>query len=184
MVFEQVAVVGLPDDEWGEVVVAVVIGACGLVLYAAVSQTKLAPYKRPRHLVIVDDFPRNAMGKVQKAKIPRLCSTLVRERGLLEDICGGFGLSAKTTFASFATEAHLSTIDFFVETIQIIDWRWCKVIMQSTSARRYNGWSVALEANEESIADAYRLSEDYEMRSQNGSLKEILWVCNMDLLIS
>ena len=66
---QQIAVVGLPSDEWGEVVVAVVIGNVDWSSMQEVSQTKLAPYKRPRHLVIVDDFPRNAMGKVQKAKI-------------------------------------------------------------------------------------------------------------------
>ena len=66
---EQVAVVGLPNDEWGEVVVAVVIGDVQWSSIQEVSKAKLAPYKRPRHLLIVDDFPRNAMGKVQKSKL-------------------------------------------------------------------------------------------------------------------
>ena len=75
---DQVAVVGLPSDEWGEVVVAVVIGRTDWQRVEAVSKSKLAPYKRPKHLVIVDDFPRNAMGKVQKAKLRALVSeTLV-----------------------------------------------------------------------------------------------------------
>ena len=66
---EQVAVVGLPDDEWGEVVVAVVIGESSWDEIQQLCTEKLAPYKRPRHVVYVEDFPRNAMGKVQKAKI-------------------------------------------------------------------------------------------------------------------
>jgi malonyl-CoA/methylmalonyl-CoA synthetase len=66
---EQAAVVGLPSDEWGEVVVAVVIGHIDWQRVEAVSKSKLAPYKRPRHMLIVDEFPCNAMGKVQKAKL-------------------------------------------------------------------------------------------------------------------
>ena len=66
---EQVSVVGLPDDEWGEVVVAVVIGAADWNDVQRLCNDKLAPYKRPRHLVHVSEFPRNAMGKVQKSKI-------------------------------------------------------------------------------------------------------------------
>ena len=66
---EQVAVVGLPHDEWGEVVVAVVIGSASWTEVQRLCNAKLAPYKRPRHLVHVSEFPRNAMGKVQKSKI-------------------------------------------------------------------------------------------------------------------
>lgn len=66
---EQVAVVGLLDEEWGEVVVAVVIGNASWGDIQQVSKIMLAPYKRPKYLVQVQEFPRNAMGKVQKAKI-------------------------------------------------------------------------------------------------------------------
>ena len=66
---EQVAVVGFPNDEWGEVVVAVVIGEPSWDEVQQLCTEKLAPYKRPRHVIRVEDFPRNAMGKVQKAKI-------------------------------------------------------------------------------------------------------------------
>jgi malonyl-CoA/methylmalonyl-CoA synthetase len=65
---DESAVIGLPDPDLGEVVVAVVIadGALdeGAVLGACEA---LARYKRPRRLVVVDELPRNAMGKVQKA---------------------------------------------------------------------------------------------------------------------
>ena len=53
---QQIAVVGLPSDEWGEVVVAVVIGDVDWSSMQEVSQAKLAPYKRPKHLVNVEDF--------------------------------------------------------------------------------------------------------------------------------
>ena len=46
---QQIAVVGLPSDEWGEVVVAVVIGNVDWSSLQEASQAKLAPYKRPKH---------------------------------------------------------------------------------------------------------------------------------------
>ena len=66
---QEVAVVGIPDDEWGEAVVAVVIGDVTWDSVREWSLANLAPYKRPKKLVLVEDFPRNAMGKIQKAQI-------------------------------------------------------------------------------------------------------------------
>lgn len=69
-VFES-AVVGVPHADFGEAVVAVVVpreGAsvgAGDVLDAV--KHKLARYKQPKQVVIVDALPRNTMGKVQKA---------------------------------------------------------------------------------------------------------------------
>ena len=65
----EVAVVGIPDLEWGESVVAVVIGPILWTEVKSWADTHLAPYKRPKRLVKVDDFPRNAMGKIQKGRI-------------------------------------------------------------------------------------------------------------------
>jgi acyl-CoA synthetase (AMP-forming)/AMP-acid ligase II len=66
-----VAVVGLPDDRWGEVVCAVVVPASSeevpelAELRARCSA--LAPYKQPRRLVLVDQIPRTAAtGQVQR----------------------------------------------------------------------------------------------------------------------
>ena len=73
---KEVAVVGIPDVEWGESVVAVVIGTVVWSDIKAWSKANLAPYKRPRKLVLVEDFPRNAMGKVQKAKLRERLSNL------------------------------------------------------------------------------------------------------------
>ncbi|MCA9615772.1 MAG: AMP-binding protein, partial [Myxococcales bacterium] len=63
----EVAVVGLPDEDLGERIVAFVVGeADPETLIAAVSH-ELASHKRPREVRFVDALPRNAMGKVQKA---------------------------------------------------------------------------------------------------------------------
>jgi malonyl-CoA/methylmalonyl-CoA synthetase len=66
------AVIGVPHDDFGEAVVAVVVGT-GLDQATMLSQlrTRLAAYKLPKAIHIVGELPRNTMGKVQK--------TLLRE---------------------------------------------------------------------------------------------------------
>jgi malonyl-CoA/methylmalonyl-CoA synthetase len=65
------AVVGLPHPDLGEAVFAVLaaddpaVGASALTGIAP----HLARFKQPRAAVVVDDLPRNAMGKVQKAAL-------------------------------------------------------------------------------------------------------------------
>ena len=67
------AVVGLPDPEWGERVAAAVALAPGTALdldgLRAWARDRLAPYKLPTRLLVVEDLPRNAMGKVVKAEV-------------------------------------------------------------------------------------------------------------------
>jgi acyl-CoA synthetase (AMP-forming)/AMP-acid ligase II len=67
----QVAVVGEPDDRLGEVVVAHVVLAvpadAGALLDAC--RTRLAGYKVPRRIVVHEDLPRNAAGKVVKGEL-------------------------------------------------------------------------------------------------------------------
>jgi malonyl-CoA/methylmalonyl-CoA synthetase len=60
------AVVGVPHPDFGEAVVAVVIGQGDEGEMIAQCRFLLAPYKAPKRIVFVDDLPRNAMGKVQK----------------------------------------------------------------------------------------------------------------------
>ena len=62
------AVVGTPSDEWGEEVTAFVVSADAPSLDALRSflDDRLAPYKQPRRLHVIDALPRNALGKVQK----------------------------------------------------------------------------------------------------------------------
>jgi malonyl-CoA/methylmalonyl-CoA synthetase len=64
------AVVGVPHPDFGEGVVAVVVAKPGAMLDgpAIVAELKgrIANFKVPKHLFVVPDLPRNAMGKVQK----------------------------------------------------------------------------------------------------------------------
>ncbi|MFC3070387.1 malonate--CoA ligase [Phenylobacterium soli] len=64
------AVIGVPHPDFGEGVVAVVIGAPGARLDEAAliasARRDLAAYKTPKRVVFVDELPRNTMGKVQK----------------------------------------------------------------------------------------------------------------------
>ena len=70
------AVIGVPHPDFGEAVVAVISRTPGVELDAAAIvaalATQLAAFKRPKKIVIVDELPRNAMGKVQKADLRRL----------------------------------------------------------------------------------------------------------------
>jgi malonyl-CoA/methylmalonyl-CoA synthetase len=69
----QAAVVGKPDDDLGERIVAFVVAEEGA---SASSQeledfvaSMLAPHKRPREVHLIDELPRNEMGKVRKSEL-------------------------------------------------------------------------------------------------------------------
>jgi malonyl-CoA/methylmalonyl-CoA synthetase len=67
------AVVGVPHPDFGEGVTAVVVAEKGVALdEAAVMRAiegRLARYKAPKRVIFLDELPRNAMGKVQKAAL-------------------------------------------------------------------------------------------------------------------
>lgn len=65
------AVVGVADDEWGERVCAAIVVAPDRELgdVRAWAKQRLAPYKVPRQVLVVDHLPRNAMGKVTKPDV-------------------------------------------------------------------------------------------------------------------
>jgi fatty acid CoA ligase FadD36 len=69
---EEVAVVGAPDDDLGQRIVAYVVGHDiePSVLIDLVA-TALSVHKRPREIRVVTELPRNAMGKVQKGLLGR-----------------------------------------------------------------------------------------------------------------
>jgi malonyl-CoA/methylmalonyl-CoA synthetase len=70
------AVVGVEDPEWGERVSAAVVARDGMELtleaLRAWGRERLAVYKIPSRLLVVDTLPRNAMGKVTKPDVVRL----------------------------------------------------------------------------------------------------------------
>ena len=67
---QEAAVVGLPDQDLGQRIVAFVVGsernADELINYVAL---ELSVHKRPREVRFVDALPRNAMGKVVKKQL-------------------------------------------------------------------------------------------------------------------
>ena len=67
------AVIGAPDAEWGESVIAVIAPEPKARLteqdVLAALEGRLARFKQPRRVIFVDALPRNAMGKVQKTKL-------------------------------------------------------------------------------------------------------------------
>jgi fatty-acyl-CoA synthase len=72
-----VAVVGAPDERWGETPVAVVVAedpAAPPTLDELVEwcRSRLASYKKPTDLVVLDGLPRNAAGKVIKPALREL----------------------------------------------------------------------------------------------------------------
>ena len=71
----EAAVIGAPDEDLGERIVAFVVARAGtsprpeeLVDHVA---RLLAPHKRPRRVVLVAELPRNAMGKVRKTELAK-----------------------------------------------------------------------------------------------------------------
>jgi malonyl-CoA/methylmalonyl-CoA synthetase len=68
---DDAAVVGTPSDEWGERVTAYVTGrgVPDLATLRRFLADRLAPYKQPRLLHVVEALPRNVLGKVQKHRL-------------------------------------------------------------------------------------------------------------------
>jgi malonyl-CoA/methylmalonyl-CoA synthetase len=66
----EAAVIGVPDETWGDAVTACVVLRAGTTLaldeLRAWCKERLAPYKVPRGLHVLEALPRNPMGKVQK----------------------------------------------------------------------------------------------------------------------
>jgi acyl-CoA synthetase (AMP-forming)/AMP-acid ligase II len=70
---DDVAVIGVPDERWGEVPKAVVVAAQGATVdpdaLIAYSREHLAAYKCPKTVDVVDELPRNLTGKVLKKQL-------------------------------------------------------------------------------------------------------------------
>src|SRR5437879_4265671 len=70
---DEVAVTGVPSEAWGEEVTAFVVLSKTQQLdeseLIAFARERLATYKCPRRVVVVEQLPRNAMGKVERSKL-------------------------------------------------------------------------------------------------------------------
>jgi len=69
----EVAVIGVPDAQWGEAIKAVCVLRPGRTLEAAALidfvAARIARYKKPKHVVFVAALPRTAAGAVDRAKV-------------------------------------------------------------------------------------------------------------------
>jgi long-chain acyl-CoA synthetase len=81
----EAAVFGVPDERWGQRVCAAVVPAAGsspetgerlLEMVRVHLAGRLAPYKRPKQLELVEALPRTATGKVQRRLIPGLVANV------------------------------------------------------------------------------------------------------------
>jgi O-succinylbenzoic acid--CoA ligase len=74
--FDDVAVIGLPDPEWGEMVVACHPGEGRAPRAAEVEAalSGLAAFKRPKRYLAITPWPRNEQGKIDRASLARLAS--------------------------------------------------------------------------------------------------------------
>lgn len=72
----EVAVVGIPDEAWGERVVAAIVGrpnrTCDEATLRAFAKARLAAYKVPKQFVFMEDLPKNALGKVVKPTLAQI----------------------------------------------------------------------------------------------------------------
>ncbi len=75
----EVAVIGLPDETWGERVIGCVVPASNATATSDEIRTfcksKLAAYKVPKEILFFSELPRNALGKVVKPELSRLVKT-------------------------------------------------------------------------------------------------------------
>ncbi|MBK9574989.1 MAG: AMP-binding protein [Rhodoferax sp.] len=71
--FAEVAVVGRAHERWGEAVVAVVVPKAGQQIASErvteLLEGRVARYKLPREVVVLDSLPRTALGKLQREKL-------------------------------------------------------------------------------------------------------------------
>ena len=71
----EVSVIGRADREWGEVVVAYVVGAASPASLDALCLDHIARFKRPKDYVFVDALPKNNYGKILKTELRKMDAT-------------------------------------------------------------------------------------------------------------
>jgi len=65
----EVVVFGAPDDQWGQRVCAAVVGDVDCDKVLAYARERLAPFKVPKDIYVLDELPRTGTGKVQRHKL-------------------------------------------------------------------------------------------------------------------
>ncbi|MDQ2955123.1 MAG: AMP-binding protein [Pseudomonadota bacterium] len=68
----EVSVIGRPDGEWGEIVVAYVVGEAQAEDLDALCLSSIARFKRPKDYVFIDALPKNNYGKILKTELRNL----------------------------------------------------------------------------------------------------------------
>jgi long-chain acyl-CoA synthetase len=68
----EASVIGRPDREWGEVVVAYVVGEASAAELDALCLAHIARFKRPKDYIFVDALPKNNYGKILKTELRAL----------------------------------------------------------------------------------------------------------------
>lgn len=75
---DEVAVIGVPDSEWGEAVQAICVlkkgkdvGAAELIEFVA---SKIARYKKPKHVLFVESLPKTASGEINREEVKKTYS--------------------------------------------------------------------------------------------------------------
>lgn len=71
----EVSVIGRPDREWGEVVVAYIVGQTNAAELDALCLARIARFKRPKDYVFVDALPKNNYGKILKRELRAMDAT-------------------------------------------------------------------------------------------------------------
>ena len=69
---EEIAVYGVPDEQWGQRVCAAVVGTVGDAALATYAREHLAPAKRPKEYHRTPSLPRTPTGKVRRLDLPDL----------------------------------------------------------------------------------------------------------------
>jgi fatty-acyl-CoA synthase len=80
---KEVAVVGRPDDYWGEIVVAVVVANPAeqdAEEVLSFCEGRIAHFETPREVIFVDRLPRNAMGKIEKEAVREIVLQTAAEK--------------------------------------------------------------------------------------------------------
>jgi long-chain acyl-CoA synthetase len=81
----EASVIGRPHREWGEIVVAYIVGEAKPEELEALCLKEIARFKRPKDYVFVPELPKNNYGKILKTELRALDAQRLEERGTVRD---------------------------------------------------------------------------------------------------